>query len=288
MILVVSPAYGTEKIAKELKPYLQTGQTVCVCPSSGAGAIIFKRALGLDLEDPRIIVSEVSTLPYATRVSQPGEVNVYIKLRGGLYFAAIPGKKSQDAFEKFKQLYPHSEHAKSLLKTMLQTGNTIIHPSVTLLNAGRIEDTNGDFYFYENGATPAVGHLMKALDDEKIALSNKLDIGLERDIIVKVKQGYNQEESYESGYRTAEGFKGIAAQKTLDTRYMHEDVGYGLVFLSELSKQFGVKTPISDAIIDIASVVMGRDYRKEKALTPESLGIDKFTVDDMRQIFGQS
>lgn len=287
LVLVVGPAYSIENFAKAAKPFLKKGQIVCVCPSSCGGAINFKKGLEVPLEDEDFIVGETSTLPYATRISAPGEVSVFHKLVGGLYFAAVPGNQATKAFELFKKMYPHAELGRSLLMTMMQTGNTIIHPSVTLLNAGRIESTSGDFYFYEDGATPAAGKLMKALDDEKLEISKALDIGIIRDIQVKILQGYNAEESYETGYRTAPGFKGIKAQSTLETRYMHEDVGYGLVFISELGKQVGIPTPVTDAVILIASKVMNRDYRKEAALVPATLGLEKMSVKEMQDLFGQ-
>lgn len=34
--------------------------------------------------------------------------------------------------------------------------------------------TQGDFYFYEEGFTPAVGRLLEAIDRERIALENAL------------------------------------------------------------------------------------------------------------------
>ena len=287
VIMTVGPAYSIRNFAEAVKPYLKKGQLVCVCPSSCGGAINFKNALGVPLDDEDFVVGETSTLPYATRIDAPGEVNVFHKLTGGLYFAAVPGRRASEAFSLFNQMYPHSEMGKSLLMTMLQTGNTIIHPSVTLLNAGRIESTGGDFYFYEDGATPAAGKLMHALDDEKLAISDALDIGIVRDIECKLAQGYNAEESYETGYRTAPGFKGIKAQSNLNTRYMNEDVGYGLVFISELGRQIGVPTPVTDAVILIASTVMERDYRKEGALTPASLGIDRMSIAEMREMFEQ-
>ena len=42
---------------------------VLVCPGSCGGAIAFKRAAGLALDDERCVVGETSTLPYAVRVT---------------------------------------------------------------------------------------------------------------------------------------------------------------------------------------------------------------------------
>jgi opine dehydrogenase len=87
--------------------------------------------------------------------------------------------------------------------------------------------------------------------------------------------------NYGSGYREAPGFQGIGAQPQLDHRYLNEDVGYGLVFMSRLAQQVGVKTPTMDSIIQITSVLMGRDYAAEALRTPESLGIGGRSAEDL-------
>lgn len=286
-IFVVGPAYSITSFAEAVRPIAAKGQSFCICPSSNCGAILFKHGLGLELDDPAVTVSETSTLPYACRCDDPGSVTIYHKLTGGLYFATLPATAAKQAFTMFRKLYPHGEMAGSLLMTMMQTGNSIIHPSITLLNASRIESTQGNFLFYEEGATPASGRLMRALDDEKQAISGLLDIGIIRDPTVKLLQGYNTDDSYENGYRTAPGFKGIKAQSKLDHRYLNEDVGYGLVFLSELGKQIGIPTPVTDAVILLASIITERDFRAEGHLTPSVLGIDGYSVEQLKNMFSQ-
>ncbi len=72
LVLVVGPAYATEPLAVDAGPHLSDGTAVLVCPGSCAGAIAFKRAVGLELGDERYTVGETSTLPYAVRVVEPG------------------------------------------------------------------------------------------------------------------------------------------------------------------------------------------------------------------------
>ena len=69
------------------RPHLTEGMAVLICPGSCAGAIAFKRAAGLELDDERYLVGETSTLPYAVRVTEPGVVNVFLKLTTGVYLA---------------------------------------------------------------------------------------------------------------------------------------------------------------------------------------------------------
>ena len=47
----------------------------------------------------------------------------------------------------------------------------------------------------------------------------------------------------------------------MDNRYLTEDVGYSMVFFTDLARSLGVATPVMDAVVQIASVVLGRDFR---------------------------
>ena len=53
LVVVVGPAYSTEPLAALAGPHLTDGMAVLVCPGSCAGAIAFKRAAGLELDDER-------------------------------------------------------------------------------------------------------------------------------------------------------------------------------------------------------------------------------------------
>ena len=176
--------------------------------------------------------------------------------------------------------------AKNVLQTSLQNGNPVIHPTVSLLNAALIERTQGDFYFYEEGVTPAVGRLLKAIDRERIAIGQRLGIEVIPEPEIGQLQGYMRETSYDRGYAEAPGFQGIKAQKTLNHRYIHEDVGYGLVFLQNLGAQIGVETPNIAAVIQLASTLMARNYLAEAPRTMKSLGLSEYSVDDLEQIVG--
>jgi len=281
LIYVVGPAYSTEPFGKAVAGKLSAGQTVIVSPSSCGGALAFKRAAGLALNDESIRVAETSTLHYAVRLTEPGRIHVFLKLKAGNLLAALPGRHTGDILKLIADVYPSMEPAKSVLQTSLQNANPIIHPAVTLSNAARIEMTGGDFLFYEEGVSDSVGRLIEALDKERIAIGKALDISVLPDPEMGMRQGYMLEGNYGSGYRKAPGFLGIGAQPQLDHRYLNEDVGYGLVFMSKLGQQIGVATPGIDAVINVASIVMARDYRAEALRTPESLGIADRSAEEL-------
>ena len=281
LIYVVGPAYSTEPFGEAVAGKLRAGQTVIVTPGSCGGALAFKRAAGLALNDESIRVAETSTLHYAVRLTEPGRVRVFLKLKAGNLLAALPGRHTGDILKLIADVYPSIEPAESVLQTSLQNANPIIHPAVTLSNAARIEMTGGDFLFYEEGVSDSVGRLIEALDKERIAIGRELGISILPDPEMGKRQGYMLETNYGSGYRKAPGFLGIGAQPQLDHRYLNEDVGYGLVFMSKLGQQIGVATPGIDAVISVASIVMARDYRAEALRTPESLGISNHSAEEL-------
>ena len=284
LIYVVGPAYSTEPFGEAAAGKLSAGQTVIVSPSSCGGALAFKRAAGLELQDDSIRVAETSTLHYAVRLTEPGKIRVFLKLKAGNLLAALPGKHTGDILQLISDVYPSMEPAGSVLQTSLQNANPIIHPAVTLSNAARIEMTGGDFLFYEEGVSDSVGRLIEALDNERIAIGDKMGIRVLPDPEMGVRQGYMLEANYGSGYRKAPGFQGIGAQPQLDHRYLNEDVGYGLVFMSTLGQQVGVETPGIDAIISVASIVMARDYRTESLRTPATLNIASLSAEELASL----
>lgn len=74
---------------------------------------------------------------------------------------------------------------------------------------------------------------------------------------------------------------GIKAQSSLDNRYLTEDVGYSLVLFTDLARSLGVSTPVMDAVVQIASVVLARDFRAEAARTMQGLGLAELSRDEL-------
>ncbi|MBK7202445.1 NAD/NADP octopine/nopaline dehydrogenase family protein [Candidatus Amarolinea dominans] len=281
LIIVVGPSYSSEPFANAVKDIISEKQVYILSPGSNGGALVTRKIFEKADNAKNVVIAETSTLPYASRNTEPGYVKVYLKLIGGLYLAAIPHSATERALKLFQQVYPGTVAAKNLFQTMLQNGNPVIHPSVTLLNAALIERTQGDFLFYEEGVTPAVGRLMEAIDQERVEIGERLGVRIIPDPELGVIQGYMTDASYSPGYSQAPGFKGIRAQGELDHRYLHEDAGYGLVFLLNLAKSIGVETPHINSVLDIASIVAQRDYRKEAVRTLEGIG---YTVEEVNKL----
>jgi len=283
LVFAVGPAYATEPFGKACAPYAKAGQIFVVCPSSCMGAIIFKNSLGLKVDDNSIIVSDTSTLPYAVRIIADGKIAVYNRLKAGYLLATLPSTKNDMVYDLLKPVHDGIEKAKNIFQTCLQNANPVLHPCITTLNAARIEGPN-DFFFYEEGVTPGVGRLLKAIDDERIAIGAALGLVIEDDPHLGVRQGYMTEENYDTAYATAPGFTGIKAQTQLDYRYYNEDCGFGLVLWTDMADKLGLEVPNMRAMLQIVSSIMGRDYKAEKARTLDTLGLDGYSMEELCKI----
>jgi opine dehydrogenase len=199
-VFVVAPAFATENFAKAAAPHLSPGMVVVICPSSCLGSLAFREAAGIALHDESVTIGETSTLPYASRADGNGAVHIYHSFSRGLFAAAAPRSGNRRLLEVVRTIYPSTVEAKTFFQTTLQNGNPVIHPAVTLLNAGLIERTGGDFNFYEDGITDSVGRLMEAVDRERLAIAEAMGIEILSEPELGVTQGYMIEANYTTGY----------------------------------------------------------------------------------------
>lgn len=283
LVFAVGPAYSTEPFGKACKPYARPGQIFVVCPSSCLGSIVFKNALGVELNDDSIVVADTHTLPYAVRIAEDGRVEIYNRLKAGYKMATLPRSKSDMVYDLLKSVHTGIEKAENVLETCLLNANPVLHPCITTLNAARVEGP-GDFLFYEEGITHGVGNLLKAIDDERIEIGTKLGLAIERDPEIGLRQGYMYDDSYDKGYSLAPGFKGIKAQTQLDYRYYNEDAGFGLVLWLDIADKLGVDVPNMRAMLQIVSSIMDRDYKVEGSRTLEKIGLGNYTVEELKNL----
>jgi opine dehydrogenase len=76
---------------------------------------------------------------------------------------------------------------------------------------------------------------------------------------------------YRAIHESEPNFK-IKSPADLNHRYLHEDVGYGLVPMAEIGRLVGIETPVMNSLITLASVANGFDYSRE-GLTLEKMGL---------------
>ena len=123
LIYVIGPAFSTLPFGEACAGKLKPGQTVIISPGSCAGALVFKQAAGLALEDDSVRLAETHTLQYAVRLLEAGRVHVFLKLKAGNLLAALPGRHTADILQMIADVYPGMEPAHNVIQTSLQNAN---------------------------------------------------------------------------------------------------------------------------------------------------------------------
>ena len=276
LVMVIVPAIFHAQYARLVISLLEEGQILFLNPGHTGGALGVKQVLKDQGLKVKIALVETNTLTYVARKTGNDEVTIF-RLGNHLIFSALPACETPAASQKIKELYPGLNSADSVLETSLANFNAVLHPPAMILNAACIERTKGDFYFYSQGTTPAVGAVMEALDKERIALLKAMNLNPVSYLDFSYKTGTTTKDAYESCsyYRVVKESPAIAkikAPDNLEHRFLEEDICCGLVPMAALGDLYEVDTPLMDVLITLASIINGKNYR-EKGLNLKKLGL---------------
>jgi opine dehydrogenase len=279
MVMVVVPSSAHADIAKTCAPYLKDGQVVVLHPGRTCGAIEFKKVLADEHCTADVVVAEAETFIYASRSDGPAQARIF-RTKEAVPLAALPSTRTRMVLDMIHEAYPQYIDGGNVLQTGLNNMGAIFHPSLTLLNAGRIESTHGDFEFYIDGVTPSVARVLEVLDRERVTVAASLGIR-GRTSLEWLKMAYNADgEDLHEAVHNQPGYYGIKAPATLNHRYIFEDVPMSLVPIAALGARYGVSVRGMDSIIRLACIIHRTDYWR-RGRTLEKLGINNLSVGEL-------
>ena len=144
-------------------------------PGRTLGAIEFDKVLCDQGCKADVTVAEAGTFIYASRSDGPAQARIF-RIKEAVPLAALPATRTAQVLEALAPAYPQFIDGINVLRTGLDNMGAIFHPALTLLNAGRIESTHGDYEFYIEGVTPSVARVLEALDRERVTVAASLGI----------------------------------------------------------------------------------------------------------------
>jgi len=288
LIFLVTPALGQELFFNTMIPHLKDGQIVVLAPGN-FGSLRLKKLLQDRAVKTKVRLCELSAAPYASRVTAPATVSVIrshgfgntwvtsqaprVPPNSPHLISALPDRDAGAAIEEVQNIYPFYSPTRNVLISGLSNSNTILHPIASVLNAGRIEYANQylntEFRLHREGHTPAVQRVEDGIANELTAVIKALS----GDTIVPEEMGKAYFERVQTEFTSAQ-------PRTLQDRYITEDVPYGMVPISQLAKKLGVATPLTDAIIELASA-LNQDNYYLTGRTLESLGLAELNKDQI-------
>ena len=218
------------------------------------------------------------TLLFAARIKETGDVLVTGQ-KTELSIVAIPNSKREIIKEAIYPVFSQHHFIDNSIQLALDNLNLIFHPGPTLLYTAQIE--KGEKFNYYNDMVPSQITLMKALDQERMAICAAYGVKLP-DAEAAFALEYSYEGDLYTMLKNAECYKGIMGPNSLQVRYLLEDVPFSLRSVQILGKIAKVPTPVIDSVCTIGEAlvgdVMAEGYTMEALGLSEDIGFDEFVA----------
>ncbi len=280
-VMMVLPSLYHENMAKQIIPNLKDGMTVLLHPESSCGAISFRKQMQDMGCKAKITLGAAGTLLYSVRIQQNADVYVF-GMKSEVPMAALPASDNEKLASAIRGVLPWFVLVDNVLKTSLGNINAMMHPAPMLLNTSRIEaDPFVPYQYYWEGMTPSIGKYVEAMDQERIAVANALNLELRtirEDYVAMYECGDKDTPLYQL-CKNNPGYNGIMTSSTLATRYVLEDIPFSLEPIQALAQVAGVPTPKIDAIVTIGRTLLGD--KMQVGRNAKTMGIDNLTREEL-------
>ncbi len=253
------PVHAHRVVMERLAPLLPSGVPVLVGPALSLSASYLHRLTG----GP---VVALATTPMTGRRLAPDRVRIGA-IRAGVDAVAL-GMAAGAAAGLIASLtgVPAAMHDDPLLPALANV-NPPFHAALALTNVTRIERAEA-WPQYEM-MTPSVCRLIAALDGERLALA--AHHGLTVASAARHLAGTNgvaEGSLPEMCAAVAAARAPVFGPTAMESRYVTEDVVFGLCFWQVLARRAGVPIPVTDATVAALDVLWGRSFAAANDLLP--------------------
>ncbi|MFM0365508.1 NAD/NADP octopine/nopaline dehydrogenase family protein [Paraburkholderia sediminicola] len=264
VVIFALPGNAHENVMRGAAAYVRGDQILVVTPIVSLSAYVLAKLVAASGAKPLICAS--STTMLTARKSGGTSVSV-LTLRPEVGISSFPACELDRAVAKMEMIFgPVFSPQPSILASSLSNTGPVAHVPLALMNMSRIE--RGESWLQYEHFTENVSRVMVAVDGERVRLGGAFGFSL-----------CGIEEHFCRSFDTQPGtLANLAAQivtlrnggpsgpTTPQTRYLTEDVPFGLAFLSYLGKLTDVPTPAIDACIALANIALGQDLVLQNGL----------------------
>lgn len=261
LILITTPASSYHDLAMLFAAKMTKRIPIILNPGRTFGALNFYeiyRGSGGILE---LIIAETQTIIYTCRKNAEDNVSIY-SLKNAVKLASLKKSEEQIIFDTIpKCIKTHYILGKSFLETSLGNVGLVLHCIPFMLNTGWTECRTAEYKYYYDGITPTIGKFIQHIDDERVAIGTALGIKLETTMEWMKREYATRGTTLYDCIKNNKAYKEIDAPKSINHRYIFEDVPYGLVPFERLGKELGIDTHYITVAIDLANALVEEDFR---------------------------
>ena len=278
ILLASVPSYAHAAFADSLAPHLRPTHLLTLLPGNLGSLAFAKRLRGAGAAP---LLAESDTAPYVCRKTAPDTATIWGAVPA-MGIGVFPSERTSEAVERLAPFFPGLQPYPHALAAGLGAMNPIVHPPGVLMNAGRVEYSRGEFYFYEEGVTPGVVRVIEALDAERRHLGEAFGLTLLPVAEAFHAAGFGPKGDLWAAINGSRMLTQLRAPGSLQTRWLSEDVPYGLRTWVELGRTMGVSMPVAEALVTLADQVMVTDsWKSGRSLA--DLGIDGMDRDRLER-----
>lgn len=278
-LLIALPAYGHKAVMDALAPHIRDGQHIIVSSHASMGAVYLTQLLAARNIDAPITAWGTTVVTGRRRESTAVQVNT---VRSRVDLCTVPESDTESGLQLCQALFgDRFQRRDGLLAITLSNLNPQNHLGIVLGNITRME--RGEVWSQGQNVTPKVGRLLEQLDIERLAIAKALNLEV-KTIFEHFHMSFHVpvasiSEMNQMMHAQGNGGTGPA---TANSRYITEDVPYGLKLTAILGRLVGRPAKLHEAGIEILSAMYGRMFSQENALLND-LELDRFSLDELQQ-----
>ena len=285
LVLLAVPAFAHGVVLAEIGPYLEEGAWLGALPARGCFDLCAWEALREKCFS--VTLFGLQSLPWACRIGEYGRSVQILGSKARLDLAVWPTAGAAAVAGRLGALLgTRLDPAAGFFSLTLAGTGQLIHPGILF---GRFHDWDGQPLaeappFYQGvdaGTATTLEEMSAEVQDLRLALEQRfpgLDLSAVRPLAEWLRRSYaddildfsslqamfNSNRSY-AGLRVparpASGGPGPGGwQPDFRSRYLSEDVPYGLVPTRGIAELAGVETPVIDRVIEWAQTRLGQEY----------------------------
>ena len=279
VIVLALPANGHRAVIDALVPHLERRHSIIISGHLSFAALYLSKMLAV-----RGIVIPViawNTTALTAKMPSPDDVLKIGTIRRKIRMACIPSDLSEDAGRLCRQIFGDVfNDGNDLLSITLSNLNPQVHLAVTLCNLTRVE--NGEAWLQNSNITALACNFLEALDRERLLVGKAFGLALPA-MRQTLAAGLGVDEMpLPDLYRLmVERGQNPPGPRDISTRYVLEDMPYGIHVTMMLARMAGVEVPVHASAIAVMGACYARDLAAGNDLLP-AIGVSD--IDAMRDV----
>jgi hypothetical protein len=274
IVIIAVPAFAHAPVLRQIAPHLKRDALVGALP--GRGGFEFEAAAilsGIEPAGERVIFA-LQTLPWSTRVQEPGRTINVGAIKAGVLMATLPARHATRVADLLTQLLgTQIVPTNTMLNVTLGNPGQIIHPG---LMYGLFHTWSGQRYteqsvpYFYRDTTDATGSFIEQLSADVCAIAERIQqaaggaVSLSGVLSIHdwLRLSYPKQTVDTSTVARCFRTGPLQARKAPMTeiapgnfvpnfayRYLSEDVPYGLVVSKAIAQLAGIGTPAIDTVL---------------------------------------